>query len=703
VASAAAPDGAAGPSAVRRLGAFGLGLLVTGVLVAATVGAALTWRARIEDDERRTFLSTAAQVERRLGADLERIDATTVAVAEQTLGPRPLTAESFAGPVLEAVPVEVPASVVTLAVVEPVAADDVEAFVGERRDDGLVDFQVREPGEGELAVATFEQSGGAQPFFDGLDLGALPAARAALDEASATGEPVTSSVLGRLPSGEGSLLRSGFLVVVPVVADGVTPGGEGGAEVERWVVALVDGEQLLDLAVAGAEPGTDAQLVLAGPDAADGAGRSDLLASTARDGETAIDLASADAAWQEQASLGGDQDLQLTVAQLEAQGSDRDVTEPTAILLVGTFASVLLGALVWALARTRASALALAASATDTLRHSEEQFRTVVQNLSDIVLLLDEAGTIRYASPSVRALLGWPPKDTVGSSIFDGMHPDDEPMVREAMVDAGLRDPGRPVSSRPLLDVRMRHADSRFRMFEATVSDVVDADVGGLVFTAHDVSHRVATEERLAHDATHDPLTHLPNRTLLDDRLAHALDRSRRTGAQVAVLFLDLDGFKEVNDSWGHAAGDQVLTEVAGRVAATARSSDTVARIGGDEFVVVCEDAGTVSGAQTLAGRILEVVGTPITVAGITHHVGASVGIAVARPEDGDAAELIRRADAAMYRAKQAGRGRIELDRPAVSTAEASPVSTGEASPVSTGEASPVSTGEAASPPPATT
>jgi diguanylate cyclase (GGDEF)-like protein len=209
----------------------------------------------------------------------------------------------------------------------------------------------------------------------------------------------------------------------------------------------------------------------------------------------------------------------------------------------------------------------------------------------------------------------------------------------------------------------VRHTDGRFRDFEATISDTAGAtEVGGLVFTAHDVSHRIATEERLAHDATHDPLTRLPNRTLLDDRLAHALDRATRTGAQVAVLFLDLDGFKEVNDTWGHAAGDRVLAEVAGRVAATARASDTVARIGGDEFVVVCEETGSVDGALTLATRILEVVRTPISVGGVSHQVGASVGIAVALPDERDASSVLRRADEAMYRAKEAGRGRIEVD-----------------------------------------
>lgn len=652
------PAGGGRRTGARRFGPSGLALLVTAVLVAVTVVTALAWRERIRADERRTFLAGATQVERRLTADLDRVEATLVTVADEIGRTSDLTAARFGEQVMTSVPVEVPSSVVTVAVVEPIGADEVDDFVQARREDGLTAFQVRDAGTDELAVATFERSGGTAPFFDGLDLAALPEARSALDAAAASGALRSSDVLGRLPTADRRLLRSGFLVVAPVYDGAVVPGRpDRSDQLDRWVVALVDGGRLLDAAVLGAEPGIDAQLATA-----DG----QVVASTAVEegggaGATTIDLTTAPSSWVETVALGPRAPLQLTVARLDAPGGAAGTDQPTVLLVVGTFVSVLLGALVWALARTRAGALALAASATDTLRASEEQFRSVVQNLSDIVLLLDEAGTIRYASPSVRELLGWPPKQTVGSSVFDGMHPDDEPLVREAMVDASLREPRRPVGTRRLIEVRMRHAEGSFRQFEATVSDVVDTAVGGLVFTAHDVSHRIATEERLAHDATHDPLTNLPNRTLLDDRLGHALDRARRTGAEVAVLFLDLDGFKDVNDTWGHATGDRVLAEVAERVAATARASDTVARLGGDEFVVVCEDAGSAAGAQTLAGRILEAIGAPITVGGVEHRVGASVGIVVADEGERDPEELIRQADAAMYRAKQSGRGGVEL------------------------------------------
>lgn len=639
----------------RRLGALGLALLVTGVLVVATVGTALAWRARVEDDERRAFATEAAQVERRVASSVERIDEAVGDVALAS-AEQPLTATSFADPVLRSLPPDLPASVATVAVVEAVPAADLEPFVAERRDDGLVDFQVRSPSDGEVhLVATYEQSGGPRPLLDGLDLAGIDAATAALDEAAASGTPATSAVLGELPTSGESLLRSGFLVVQPTDVEASAPGGASVDVLDRWVVALVDGEQLLQAALEGTRPGVEVSL--------EGAG-GDLLATTAIEGDRAIELGALDDDDLEVSALerpGGS--LELAVAQLRDEGGGASVTEPMVVLLVGGLISVMVGALVWALARTRAGAFALAEAATSNLQRSEEQFRTVVQNLSDIVLLLDEAGTVRYASPSVRTLLGWSSSEVVGTSVFDGMHPGDETAVREAMVDAGLRRPGLPAGARRLLEVRMRHDDGRFRDFEATVSDTAGAsEVGGLVLTAHDVSHRIAAEERLAYDATHDPLTRLPNRTLLDDRLSHALERSTRTGADVAVLFLDLDGFKAVNDTWGHAAGDRVLREVAGRVAATARASDTVARIGGDEFVVVCEEAGSLDGAQTLARRILHALEVPIEASGASHHVGVSVGIAVAGSGQRDAADLLRRADEAMYRAKQAGRGRIEVD-----------------------------------------
>jgi diguanylate cyclase (GGDEF)-like protein len=167
-------------------------------------------------------------------------------------------------------------------------------------------------------------------------------------------------------------------------------------------------------------------------------------------------------------------------------------------------------------------------------------------------------------------------------------------------------------------------------------------------------------EERMRHDALHDALTGLANRTLLRDRLEQALARSAREGGETGVLFVDLDAFKQVNDAHGHAAGDAVLVELAGRLRTAVRPADTVARFGGDEFVVVCEQIDEPA-ALALAWRLEDAVRSPIAAGAGEHRLAASIGVAVG---DADAETLLAEADAAAYRAKTAGGGRVELFRP---------------------------------------
>jgi diguanylate cyclase (GGDEF)-like protein/PAS domain S-box-containing protein len=170
---------------------------------------------------------------------------------------------------------------------------------------------------------------------------------------------------------------------------------------------------------------------------------------------------------------------------------------------------------------------------------------------------------------------------------------------------------------------------------------------------------RLRGEERMRHEAVHDPLTGLANRTLLRDRLEHALARSAREGGATGVLFLDLDGFKQVNDSYGHATGDAVLLEVGSRLRTAVRPGDTVARLGGDEFVVVCEEVDDES-ALAVGRRLQEAIGLPLTVGGVKHVLSASIGIALGHT---DPDVILGDADAAVYRAKADGRGRVELFR----------------------------------------
>jgi diguanylate cyclase (GGDEF)-like protein/PAS domain S-box-containing protein len=188
--------------------------------------------------------------------------------------------------------------------------------------------------------------------------------------------------------------------------------------------------------------------------------------------------------------------------------------------------------------------------------------------------------------------------------------------------------------------------------------------IAGAVGAAIDITERKAAEERVRRIALHDPLTGLPNRLLFHDRLGQALARARRTGERVAVMLLDLDQFKEINDSLGHAAGDQLLREVAARLGGTACASDTWARLGGDEFALVQEGLRGAEIAGLTAGRVLAALDAPFRVEEQELEVGASLGLTLF-PDDGETPErLVRNADVALYRAKAAGRGRFEPYRP---------------------------------------
>jgi diguanylate cyclase (GGDEF)-like protein/PAS domain S-box-containing protein len=242
------------------------------------------------------------------------------------------------------------------------------------------------------------------------------------------------------------------------------------------------------------------------------------------------------------------------------------------------------------------------------------------------------------------------------SGLLSLIHPDDQAVVT-AGVELAL------ASREPFVfDYRVPLRDGGIRWVRARgqlVTDEAD-DVVGMRGTCQDITDRIEAQEALTHNALHDPLTGLPNRSLLLDRIEVALARSARVGRSVAVLFLDLDRFKLINDSRGHAAGDVVLRAVAERLRAAVRPSDTVGRLGGDEFVVVCEVAVAVWEATVLGERLIRTLEEAFPVEGGEVFVTVSVGIAIARqPVSAD--ELLRDADVAMYQAKQRGRARCEF------------------------------------------
>jgi len=296
--------------------------------------------------------------------------------------------------------------------------------------------------------------------------------------------------------------------------------------------------------------------------------------------------------------------------------------------------------------------LLLALALVAATRRRTAHFRSIVSASTDLVLVFGD-GRCRYVSDSVTATSGTEAGDMLDEGYARVVHPDDLAEVRMAASRA------RPAQ----LVFRMSNQFGEWRHLEAHVTDLRDdRHVRGVVMNARDVSERIRLESELTHRAYHDGATGVANRTLFRDRLEQTVAIAARTGSSFAVLMLDLDGFKSVNDTLGHDAGDEFLIAVARRLEDTLRPGDTVARVGGDEFALLLDGAGEQE-AVDVAARLLARVSEPVEVCGHQLSLGASAGVAV-HPRDGRAAdELVRRADVAMYAAKEGGRGRIEVYR----------------------------------------
>ncbi len=296
-------------------------------------------------------------------------------------------------------------------------------------------------------------------------------------------------------------------------------------------------------------------------------------------------------------------------------------------------------------------------SRTADLEREERRFRSLAQNTNDIVTIVDAHGIIRYLSPSVERTLDFGPDQLVGTHLGELLHPDERSETL-ALVAASAAPPAPPTV---LAEQRLRRRDGSWCLTELNVCNLLDDDaVEGIVVTSRDIGDRTALENQLRHQALHDPLTGLGNRTLLQDRLDHALDRGRRSGSTVALLLLDLDGFKQVNDSFGHIMGDRLLVEVARRLSDSVRLGDTVARMGGDEFAVLLENAED-DLPTIVAQRILYRLRAPTTLDGKSLMTAASLGLVVGSALVSTGADLLRNADLAMYRAKAKGKNVYEV------------------------------------------
>ncbi|HEY7801348.1 MAG TPA: PAS domain S-box protein, partial [Dehalococcoidia bacterium] len=259
------------------------------------------------------------------------------------------------------------------------------------------------------------------------------------------------------------------------------------------------------------------------------------------------------------------------------------------------------------------------------MRQSEERFRSLVQHGSDLITVIEPDTTVRYQSPSILRVLGYRPENVIGRKLTALVHDDDVGSMLAVLNDIVTKSDGMAIA-----EARVLHTDGNWRDMEFIATDQRhNPAIGGFVLNIRDVTERKSLERQLRHQALHDPLTKLANRTRFADRLEHALIRAARTEHMVAVLFMDLDNFKGVNDSLGHAVGDLLLTSVAERVQLCLRPGDTVARLGGDEFAVLVEDVESREAAEAVTKRIFDALQPPFELEGKDLLVRASIGIAI--------------------------------------------------------------------------
>ncbi len=293
--------------------------------------------------------------------------------------------------------------------------------------------------------------------------------------------------------------------------------------------------------------------------------------------------------------------------------------------------------------------------AEEARRQNEQRFRALIENATDIIIILDNQFRFRYLSPSVKRILGYVPSELIDQSFLAMINPDE----RQSLAELLERARENPEISQPPIEYHLPTRQGNWCVLEAVVTNLLNNPaVEGIVLNCHEITSRKQSEMKLQHDAFHDSLTGLPNRALLLERLNQAHQRQQRHPDRFfGVLFLDLDRFKVINDSLGHLVGDQLLIALAHRLEKCKRASDTVARLGGDEFVIFLDELNSSESAVKVAERIHQSLDKPFILQNKELFVTASIGIALSRPDSiSEPTQLLRDADTAMYSAKARGK-----------------------------------------------
>ncbi|MBK5258758.1 MAG: EAL domain-containing protein, partial [Thermoanaerobaculia bacterium] len=298
--------------------------------------------------------------------------------------------------------------------------------------------------------------------------------------------------------------------------------------------------------------------------------------------------------------------------------------------------------------------------AAEALRESERRFREMLDNIELMSVLLDVVGTVTYCNPYLLRVTGYDKSDVVGRNFFDHFLPEDR---RKSVARDYAANIGRGViASHDESEIVTHGGERRVVVWNNTVLRNSQGSILGSAAIGSDVTEKREAEKQLLHNAFHDSLTELPNRALFLDRVGHALNRVRRDEREYfAVLVLDVDHFKNVNDSLGHAAGDELLVGIGKRLNGSIRAADTVARFGGDEFTILIEKVVDATDATRAAARVQTEIAAPFRVGETDIFTSVSIGIIIAGPEYETPEQILRDADTAMYRAKAQGRGRSEI------------------------------------------
>jgi diguanylate cyclase (GGDEF)-like protein/PAS domain S-box-containing protein len=300
----------------------------------------------------------------------------------------------------------------------------------------------------------------------------------------------------------------------------------------------------------------------------------------------------------------------------------------------------------------------------EILFNEKERAQTTLDCIADALICTDMSGNITFFNPIAGEMMGWPLKEAVGRHLTEAFRIVDA-TTRKVILDPMAKAASENLTGKLPLNCMLINRDGHEMFIEDSVAPIHDREgkVTGAVIVFRDVSAARAQSERIAHLAEHDSLTGLPNRLLFNDRVGQAISLARRHGGRVAVLFLDLDGFKHINDSLGHAAGDEFLKSVARRLLNSVRTPDTVSRQGGDEFVLLLQDVQGPEDAAATARRVLQAVAEVHLADHSALHVTASIGVSL-YPDDGlDVETLIKNADIAMYQAKKNGRQSYQFFR----------------------------------------